>query len=83
MNHTKAAQSAGRACFSVGDKVEVLSSEDGFSDAWATATLASQSKGDWLVEYSKFVDADGKLLREKVKGAHFPVPGERGTLVCG
>ena len=51
--------------FSTGDRVEVLSSEDGFSDAWATAVCVSQSKGSWLVEYSKFVDADGKSLREK------------------
>ena len=50
-----------------GDRVEVLSSEEGFSDAWATAVAVSQSKGGWLVEYTKFVDADGKQLREKVR----------------
>ena len=50
-----------------GDKVEVLSSEEGFSDAWATATVVSKSAAGYLVEYSKFVDGDGKPLREKVR----------------
>ena len=62
--------SSGRAVhgnFSAGDKVEVLSSEEGFSDAWAQATVAGQCKGGWQVEYSKFVGEDGKLLREKVR----------------
>ena len=53
--------------FASGDRVEVLSSEEGFSDAWATATAISQSKGSWLVEYNKFVDSDGKSLREKAR----------------
>lgn len=62
--------------FMEGDKVEVLSSEEGFSDAWATAVVVSPCKGGWLVEYSKFIDADGKQLREKVRSlvlgqAHF------------
>ena len=53
--------------FTTGDKVEVLSSEEGFSDAWATATIVAHAKGSWLVEYNKFVDGDGKSLREKVR----------------
>jgi hypothetical protein len=52
--------------FAENDRVEVLSSEDGFSDAWATATVIGPCKGGWQVEYSKFVDGDGKQLREKV-----------------
>ena len=55
--------------FSAGDRVEVLSSEEGFSDAWAAANVISQHKGGLTVEYSKFVDADGTLLREKVRYA--------------
>ena len=54
------------------DKCEVLSSEEGFSDAWATATCISFNKGSWLVEYSKFVDSDGKNLRERVRGKLLP-----------
>ena len=50
-----------------GDKVEVLSSEEGFSDAWATATVISKSSAGYLVEYNKFVDGDGKNLKEKVR----------------
>lgn len=71
--------SAGKTgSFSGGDKVEVLSSEEGFSDAWATATCVGQAKGNnWLVEYSKFVDGDGKLLREKVR--HRPPPARPGS----
>lgn len=53
--------------FCENDRVEVLSSEDGFSDAWATATVLGPCKGGWLVEYSKFIDSDGKQLREKVR----------------
>ena len=63
----KARSGASDGRISDGDKVEVLSSEDGFSDAWATAVVVGPSKGGWLVEYSKFVDGDGKLLREKVR----------------
>ena len=51
------------------DKVEVHSSEEGFSDAWATAIVVGEDnkgKGQWLVEYTKFVNADGSALREKV-----------------
>ena len=52
---------------SSGDRVEVLSSEEGFSDAWATATCVGRCpNGAWQVEYAKFVDADGKALKEKV-----------------
>ena len=65
MQH-KVALAATKGSYNPGDKVEVLSTEEGFSDAWATATLINQAKGSWLIEYSKFVDADGKLLREKV-----------------
>lgn len=65
---SKASSGAGKTgSFGSGDRVEVLSSEEGFSDAWATAVCVSQSKGDWQVEYSKFVDADGKQLREKAR----------------
>ena len=52
--------------FSVDDKVEVLSSEEGFSDAWALATVIGIAKGRVLVEYSKFVDEAGGAIREKV-----------------
>ena len=52
--------------FAVEDKVEVLSSEEGFSDAWALATVSGISKQGVLVEYSKFVDEDGRAIREKV-----------------
>ena len=38
----------------------------GFSDAWATATVVSAGKDGCYVEYSKFVDGSGKQLREKV-----------------
>ena len=62
--------------FASGDKVEVLSSEDGFSDAWATATVVSQKKGMMEVEYSKFVDSDGKQLREKVRATLGAQAGE-------
>ena len=55
-----------------GDRIEVLSSEEGFSDAWATATCVSLSKGEWLVEYAKFVDADNKPLREKARAFRLP-----------
>eukprot|EP00965_Chrysotila_dentata_P260847 6214053-Pleurochrysis_carterae.AAC.8 len=59
-------RSAGRS-FGTSDRVEVLSREEGFVDAWATASIVSATKeGRWLVEYAKFVDANGKLLREKV-----------------
>eukprot|EP00962_Isochrysis_galbana_P059015 scaffold32381_cov107-Isochrysis_galbana.AAC.4 len=40
----------------------------GFSDAWATATVISAGKDGCFVEYSKFVDANGKNLRERVRG---------------
>ena len=66
--------------FASGDKVEVLSSEEGFSDAWATATIVKAEKGLWLVEYSKFVDGDGKALRETVRASqisHWPLPSRR------
>ena len=52
--------------FSVDDKVEVLSSEEGFSDAWALATVVGIAKGRVLVEYSKFVDDAGGAIREKI-----------------
>ena len=55
--------------FGEGDKVEVLSSEEGFSDAWASANVVGPCKGGWLVEYTKFVDGDGQQLREKVRCA--------------
>ena len=65
-----------------GDRVEVLSSEVGFSDAWATAVCISHIKGSWLVEYSKFVDGDGKNLREKARSAPLGIsafcPGHTG-----
>ena len=58
----------GSVGFSQGDRVEVLSEEEGFSSAWAAGTLVSLLKGGlWLVEYSKFIDGDGKALREKVR----------------
>ena len=66
--------------FASGDKVEVLSSEEGFSDAWATAPIVKAEKGLWLVEYSKFVDGDGKALRETVRASrnsHWPLPSRR------
>ena len=71
--------------FSPGERVEVLSSEEGFSDAWATATVVSQSKGALLVEYSKFVDGDGKQLREKVRwlfSHNSPSAALPGRAVC-
>ena len=52
--------------FSVDDKVEVLSSEEGFSDAWALATVVGIAKGRVLVEYGKFVDDAGGAIREKI-----------------
>ena len=69
-----AGASAGRpGVFASGDRVEVLSSEEGFSDAWATATTISRSKGsNWLVEYNKFVDGDGKCLRELARTSENP-----------
>ena len=60
---------------SSGDRVEVLSSEEGFSDAWATATCVGRCpNGAWQVEYAKFVDADGKALKEKVRIDRLPGP---------
>jgi len=55
--------------FTVAERVEVLSSEDGFSDAWASATIVSVgARGSgWNVEYVRFVDADGVKLKEKVR----------------
>ena len=65
--------------FAPGEKVEVLSEEEGFSSAWATGTVISHSKGGgFLVEYSKFVDADGKALREKVRQAADPARAALG-----
>ena len=52
--------------FSIGDHVEVLSSDAGFSDAWAAATVVALNKDGFMVEYSKFVDGAGNKLREKV-----------------
>ena len=59
--------------FSTDDKVEVLSSEEGFSDAWAAATVIAPTKAhgavvtnSLVVEYSKFVDETGSAMREKV-----------------
>ena len=46
--------------FATDDKVEVLSSEEGFSDAWAAASVVSTSKTGVLVEYTKFVDEEMK-----------------------
>ena len=65
---------ATKGSYGMGDKVEVLSSEEGFSDAWATATVVGNIKGSWLVEYSKFVDADAKPLREKVRRVAIAAP---------
>lgn len=65
-----------RRDYKTGDRVEVLSSEEGFSDAWATAMIVGHSKGSFSVEYAKFVDVHGKLLREKVDGSqmrHVPL----------
>jgi len=42
-------------------------SSQGFSDAWAQGTVISAGKDGCFVEYSKFVDANGKSLREKVR----------------
>lgn len=67
--------------FAPGEKVEVLSEEEGFSSAWATGTVVSRSQGGlWLVEYSKFVDGDGKALREKVRGARTVAAAAAGLL---
>ena len=59
--------------FSTDDKVEVLSSEEGFSDAWAAATVIAPTKAhgavvtnSLVVEYNKFVDETGSAMREKV-----------------
>ena len=67
-------EAAKSGVYKTGDKVEVLSSEEGFSDAWATATVVSQQKNGWLVEYSKFVDGNGQLLREKARQPPPPPP---------
>ena len=54
--------------FSVDDKVEVLSSEEGFAEAWAHAVIVSHYKGGEVVEYSKFVSSEtGRNLKEKVR----------------
>ena len=52
----------------VDDKVEVLSSEEGFAEAWAHAVIVSHYKGGEVVEYSKFVSSEtGRNLKEKVR----------------
>ncbi|KAL1518880.1 hypothetical protein AB1Y20_003157 [Prymnesium parvum] len=83
-NRGRAPYADGR--FSEGDKVEVLSTEEGFSNAWATAILVSPCKGGWLVEYSRFVDGDGKQLREKVplhRLRHIPLFPSAFNPECG
>ena len=56
--------------FSVDDKVEVLSSEEGFAEAWAHAVIVSHYKGGEVVEYSKFVSSEtGRNLKEKVRAS--------------
>ena len=52
--------------FSVTDKVEVLSVEEGFSGAWALAIITGITRGQLLVEYCKFVDHAGIAICEKV-----------------
>lgn len=80
MSRSSAGPLATRGCYTLGDKVEVLSSEEGFSDAWATATVVGQSKAGWQVEYNKFVDSDGKSLREKARACRRFAPPDSPPL---
>ena len=53
--------------YSVDDKVEVLSREEGFSGAWALATVTGITRGQLLlVEFSRFVDDAGVAICEMV-----------------
>ena len=64
--------------FSVDDKVEVLSSEEGFAEAWAHAVIVSHYKGGEVVEYSKFVSSEtGRNLKEKVRALNQSCSGHR------
>lgn len=69
--------------FNPGDQVEASSSEEGFEDAWFSATfLEKTTAGKYLIEYQKLRnDDDTGLLREEVDEAHLrPTPPEVGLV---